>query len=89
MCLIINAYINKEEILQIDNNFISHRTRKEHVKPKVFREDKKDQRRNTQNREERKKKLEISKNKSWFWKRYMQLTSTQLDQPGDKKNTQK
>lgn len=36
MCLIINAYINKE-ILQINNYFISHRTREEHVKPKVFR----------------------------------------------------
>lgn len=36
MCLIINAHINKE-ILQINNNFISHKTREEHVKPKVFR----------------------------------------------------
>lgn len=89
MCLIINAYINKE-ILQINNYFISHRTREEHVKPKVFRGKKiKKIREEIHKIEKREKKKEISKNKSWFWKRYMQLRNTQLEQPGDKKKTHK
>lgn len=67
MCLIINAHINKE-ILQINNNFISHKTR-EHVKPKVFRGKKiKMIREELHKIEKRKKKQRSAKTKVGFGK---------------------